>query len=48
MAVQKLLVTMDHNIYSQEMKDFTTSYGFQHVTSSPYFPKSNGQAEHTV
>ena len=30
------------------MKDFTTSYGFQHVNSSPYFPQTNGQAEHTV
>ena len=31
-----------------EMKDFSRSFGFQHVTSSPYYPQSNGQAERTV
>ena len=31
-----------------EMKDFSHSFGFQHVTSSPYYPQGNGQAERTV
>ena len=33
---------------SQEMKTFASEYGFKHITSSPYYPKSNGQAERTV
>lgn len=33
---------------SQEYKQFATQYNFTHVTSSPYFPQSNGQAERTV
>ena len=33
---------------SQEMVEFTSSYGIQHVTSSPYFPQSNGMAERYV
>ena len=33
---------------SQQFKDFGRSYGFQHVTSSPHYPQSNGQAEITV
>ena len=35
---------------SEEMRAFAKEYGFQHVTSSPYYPyypKSNGQAERT-
>ena len=27
---------------SQEFKDFARKYNFEHVTSSPYHPKSNG------
>ena len=30
------------------MADFTSSNGIQHVTSSPYFPQSNGMAERYV
>ena len=33
---------------SQEMAEFTSSYSIQHVTSSPYFPQSNGMAERFV
>ena len=30
------------------MRTFAKEYGFQHTTSSPYYPKSNGQPERTV
>ena len=33
---------------AEDMKAFAKEYGFQQVTSSPYYPKSNGQAERTV
>ena len=33
---------------SEEMRTFAKEYGFKHTTSSPYYPKSNGQAERTV
>ena len=33
---------------SREFAEFAASYQFQHTTSSPLFPQSNGQAERTV
>lgn len=35
-------------LVSQEMKEFATSWKFQQVTSSPYYPQSNGLAERAV
>lgn len=33
---------------SAEFMSFASSYGFQHLTSSPKFPQSNGQSEWSV
>ena len=33
---------------SQEFRKFTRSWNFQHITSSPYYPKSNGLADRYV
>ena len=33
---------------SEEFARFTTTYGIRHITSSPRYPQSNGQAERTV
>ena len=29
---------------SHEMKQYSQAYGFMHVTSSPHYPQSNGEA----
>ena len=33
---------------SKEMKEFSQSYEFQHITTSPYYPQANGLVERTV
>ena len=33
---------------SQEMNQFSATYGFNHITSSPYYAQSNSLAERTV
>ncbi len=33
---------------SAEFKDFASKWSFKHITSSPHFPQSNGQAERAI
>ena len=33
---------------AQDFKNFTTSYGIEHITSSPLYPQSNGFSERMV
>ena len=48
-GVPTTLVTDNGPQYvSQEMNQFSATYGFNHITSSPYYAQSNGLAERTV
>ena len=33
---------------AEEFADFAQSWGFEHVTSSPHYPRANGEVERTV
>lgn len=36
------------NFNSENFKEFTKTWYFQHITSSPRYPKSNGQVERAI
>jgi len=44
----KLLMDNGPQFASREVKSFASKWSFDHVTSSPYFPQSNGFAENAV
>lgn len=45
----KILVSDNGPQYTgTAMRDFTQSWGIEHITSSPHYPQSNGLAERTV
>ena len=49
MAFQRsLLLIMDLSFHQKEFSQFSNTYEFDHITSSPYFPQSNGEAERAV
>uniref|UniRef100_A0A3Q1EST4 Integrase catalytic domain-containing protein n=1 Tax=Acanthochromis polyacanthus TaxID=80966 RepID=A0A3Q1EST4_9TELE len=48
-GIPEILITDNGPQFAcQEMKDFANEYCFEHVTSSPKYPQSNGEAERTV
>lgn len=44
----KLLTDNGPQFASREFKSFASEWSFEHITSSPYFPQSNGFAENAV
>jgi len=44
----KLLTDNAPQFASREFKSFANEWSFEHVTSSPYFPQSNGFAENAI
>lgn len=48
-GIPKIVVSDNGPPYSSRaFQKFSKEYGFKHVTSSPYYPKSNGQAERSI
>ena len=45
---ERLITDNGPQFISSEYKQFASEYGFEHVTSSPYWPKGNGKAEAAV
>ena len=39
---------MSPSLLALEYKQFVSEYGFEHVTSSPFWPQGNGRAEAAV
>lgn len=48
-GIPEILITDNGRQFtSQEFKDFAEKWNFQHVTTSPYYPQANGEAERAV
>ena len=48
-GIPEILLSDNGPQYSSlDMKEFASTYGFEHITSSPHYPRSNGLAERTV
>ena len=47
-GIPEVVVTDNGPQFQGDFKQFATEYDFEHVTSSPYYPQANGQAEKAV